>query len=264
MGTASREQRQDGDSRGACASARWRGRSLLAALLLLGSGVLAALPQTAPPPAARRPRLARPPSCSTEVEIRQLQRSLEERGLYQGPLSGRLDRATRAALGRYQQIVGLPKTSRPDLETCRQLTISARPTRSLAPSSAPARPVDSSLPTTVWQSLAESPTNITRAGRGVSEKLGKGIVKGTQNASGELEHTAQRSTTSLIGRADARTLRDVRELLEEDRRTAFWPASVEEGVVTLKVPRGSRLDPTPIVESIRRIAGVKSVFLILY
>ncbi|MFZ4628394.1 MAG: peptidoglycan-binding domain-containing protein [Blastocatellia bacterium] len=261
MGTTSREWRQDEHSRGTCASARWRWGRLLAALLLTGSGVLVALPQSPP---ARRPRLARPPVCSTEVEIRQLQQSLEERGLYQGPLSGRLDRATRAALGRYQQIVGLPKTSRPDLETCRQLTVTARVTQSLAPSSAPARPVDSSLPPTVWQSLADSPSNMTRTGRTLTEKLAEGMAKGTRNASGELEHTAQRSTTSLIGRADTRTLRDVRELLEADPRTAFWPASVEEGLVTLKVPRGSRLDPTPIVESIRRIAGVKSVFLILY
>jgi hypothetical protein len=105
---------------------------------------------------------------------------------------------------------------------------------------------------------------MTRTGRTLTEKLAEGMAKGTRNASGELEHTAQRSTTALIGRADTRTLRDVRELLEADPRTAFWPASVEEGLVTLKVPRGSRLDPTPIVESIRRIAGVKSVFLILY
>jgi hypothetical protein len=94
--------------------------------------------------------------------------------------------------------------------------------------------------------------------------LGEEITRGTSKASEELEHTAQRSTTALIGRADSRTLRDVRQLLEADPRTALWPASVEEGVVTLKVPRGSRTDPTPIVESIRQVAGVKSVFLILY
>jgi len=260
MGIKSRGLKQKRDSRGAGA----RRGSLLAVLLLLGPGACTAFPQAASTPPARRPRLVRPPSCSTEPEIRQLQQSLQERGLYQGRLSGRLDRPTRAALGQYQQIVGLPKTSRPDLETCRQLTVSARPARSLAPSSTSARSVDSSLPPTTWQALADSPDKVTRTGRAVTDTLGEEITRGTSKASEELEHTAQRSTTALIGRADSRTLRDVRQLLEADPRTALWPASVEEGVVTLKVPRGSRTDPTPIVESIRRIAGVKSVFLILY
>lgn len=247
MGIKSRGLKQKRDARDAGA----RRRSLLAVLLLLGPGACTAFPQTPSTPPARRPRLVRPPSCSTEAEIRQLQQSLRERALYQGPLSGRLDRATRAALGQYQQIVGLPKTSRPDPETCRQLTVSARP-------------VDSSLSPTTWQPLADSPDKVTRAGRAVTEILGEEIARGTSKASEKLEHTAQRSTTALIGRADSRTLRDVRQLLEADPRTDLWPASVEEGVVTLKVPRGSRTDPTPTVESIRRIAGVRSVFLILY
>lgn len=258
------EPGENKDSRIAGAPSRSRWRGLLAVLLLLGTGACAAFAQTAPPPPARRPRLARPPSCSTELEIRRMQRSLQERGLYPGPLSGRLDRATRDALRRYQLIVGLPQSSCPDLETCRQLTASASSTRSLASTQGAARPVDSSLSPTTWQSLADSPGAVTRTGQAVNQTLGKGITKGTQKASEEIEHTAQRSTTALIGRADSRTLRDVRQLLEQDARTAFWPASVEEGVVTLKVPRGSRLDPTPIVEAIRRIAGVRSVFLILY
>ena len=260
MGATSRKQVQNRDSRGAST----RRGSLLAVLLLLSVEAFVAFPQTPSTPPARRPRLARPPSCSTAAEIGQLQQTLQERGLYQGPLSGRLDRATQAALGRYQQIVGLPKTSRPDPDTCRQLTASPQSTRSRASSSASARMVDSPISPTTRQSLADSPDTATRTGRAFSEKLGEEIVKGTRKASGELEQTAQRSTTALIGRADSRTLRDVRQLLEADPRTAFWPASVEQGAVTLKVPRGSRLDPTPIVESIRRIAGVKSVFLILY
>ncbi len=264
MDASSGEPEQNEDARIAGAPSRSRWTCRLAVLLLLGTGAFAAFAQTAPPPPARRPRLARPPSCSTELEIRRLQRSLQERGLYSGSLSGRLDRATRDALRRYQLIVGLPQSSHPDQETCRQLTASAASTGSLTPTQGAARRVDSSLSPTTWQSLADSPGAVTRTGQAVSQTLEERVTKGTRKASEELEHTAQRSTTALIGRADSRILRDVRQLLGEDPRTAFWPASVEQGVVTLKVPRGSRRDPTPIVEAIRRIAGVKSVFLILF
>jgi len=235
----------------------------MVAFLLVPEGVLSA-PQSSSPSPARRPRLALPPSCSTVEEIRHLQASLRARALYRGPLSGRLDRSTRRAIAQYQQIVGLRATSRPDVATCRQLLTTGPSTNSLtAPSPNPSLQ-DSSVPPADWASLAEPHSGLAEKSRSGLAKAGRDLSQGSRKLSGTLEHSSQQAETSIIGRPDSRIHRDVRQLLEGDPWTTHWPTSIKEGVVTLKVPRKNRLDPAPVVESIRRVAGVKAVFLILF
>ncbi len=73
---------------------------------------------------------------------------------------------------------------------------------------------------------------------------------------------AERAGARLIGRSDAEIHEEVRRTLEDDPETKYWHSEVKNGLVTIKTPPQSKADIGVVVSNIRKVAGVKSVFVI--
>ncbi len=76
------------------------------------------------PPSGERPRVpASPKALLAPSAVGELQRALQDRGLLGAHRPGELDRATSAAVRRFQREEDLPDTGMPDRETLRRLGV---------------------------------------------------------------------------------------------------------------------------------------------
>jgi hypothetical protein len=66
----------------------------------------------------------------------------------------------------------------------------------------------------------------------------------------------------IVGRSDAEIQTDVRELLKGDSETEKWYSEVKSGMVTIKTPQQHNANVGSVISNIRKIAGVKSVFVV--
>jgi hypothetical protein len=66
----------------------------------------------------------------------------------------------------------------------------------------------------------------------------------------------------LMGPSDSHIQTDVRALLSKNSNTEKWYSDVKSGLVTIKTPSQHNADIGTVVSDIRKIEGVKSVFVI--
>ncbi len=218
----------------------------------------------------------------TEKEVVAVQTELSRRGHYKGRPTGVLDRETREALRAYQTESGLKVTGRIDRETYNRLEL---------PYPATGRERDSQrrsgvLPkigygikdkaVTTGQTVGGAAGKVKDKAKSGLEKTwdtGNSTVSKTKDvAQGAGEATvkgartvgrgSQRAGNTLIGRSDAEIQLEVREVLESDRQTEKWQSEVKTGHVTIKTPPQHSADIGAVISNIRKVAGVKSVFVI--
>ncbi len=219
----------------------------------------------------------------TEKEVKAVQAELTRRGYYKSKLTGVLDRDTREAVQAYQIDNGLKGSGRIDMETYRSLEL---------PYPATGKEADmlrkNGLAPKIGYGAKDATVNTGGAVTGGAKKIGSGVRKGlektwdlgagTVSKSKELAQGAggaatrgaksagrgaERAGASIIGRSDAEVLEDVRRALEENPETKLWYSDVKNGTVTIKTPRNHNADLGATVSNIRKVPGVKSVFVIV-
>ena len=195
------------------------------------------------------PRITKNEVIAVQVELRRL-------GILKTRLSAELDADTREAVKAYQLQNGLPVSGRIDAPTYRKLGL---------PYPAP-KPGDK----TVSQQVGDTVKEGTRVGLEKSWEAGsfaaakskdaaKASWEGTKVAGG----AAKRKADSMIRRDDEDVLPEVEEVfgLNPDWRDVKF--GVKDGMVTIKLPPKSTVDIGALVSEVRKIAGVRSVFVIV-
>lgn len=214
----------------------------------------------------------------TEKEVKAVQAELIRRGYYKSKITGVLDRDTREAVRAYQADNGLKDSGRIDLPTYGKLGLTYPATGAEADSLRR----NGLLPKIgygVKDTAANTGGAVTSGARKVGSGVRSGLEKtwdagsGTVSKSKEVAQgagvatvkgarSAGRASDRLIGRSDAEIHEDVRRTLEENPETQFWYSEVKNGMVTIKTPRGHNADVGAVVSNIRKVPGVKSVFVI--
>lgn len=214
----------------------------------------------------------------TEKEVRAVQAELARRGYYKSKITGVLDRDTREALRAYQADNGLKDSGRIDLPTYGKLGLTYPATGREADS----QRRNGALPK-IGYTVKDTTVNAGGAIKGGVKKVGSGaraglektwdtgaatvskskeVAQGAGDATVKGAKSASRAGERLIGRSDAEVQEDVRRALEEDPETQFWYSEVKNGMVTIKTPQQHKADVGAVVSNIRKIPGVKSVFVI--
>jgi peptidoglycan hydrolase-like protein with peptidoglycan-binding domain len=218
----------------------------------------------------------------TEKEVVAVQTELSRRGFYNSKPTGILDRNTRAAVRAYQTETGLQVTGRIDRETYEKLEL---------PYPATGKERDNTrrgglLPKIgygVKDKVVSAGETISGTAGGVKKKAASGVDKTKDMTSGAVSKTketaqgvgdstakgaknvgreTQRASDSLVGRSDADVQSDIREVLGTRPETEKWYSEVKDGRVTIKTPPDHNVDIGAVISDIRKVGGVKSVFVI--
>lgn len=221
----------------------------------------------------------------TEKEVAAVQTELTKRGYYKAKPTGVLDRETREAVRAYQTQMtekGLKVTGRIDRPTYESLGL-AYPATGKERDSDRRRGVLSQIGYGVKDTTDAAGKAVTGTATKVKEGTVTGIDKskdasgaavaktketaqGVGNATMRGARTVKRGTQTasdtVVGRSDADVQLDVREVLEKNEETKRWFSDVKAGLVTIKTPSEHKADIGQIVSDIRKIAGVKSVFVV--
>jgi len=219
----------------------------------------------------------------TEKEVKAVQAELTRRGYYESKITGVLDRDTREAVRAYQSDNGLKDSGRIDPETYRKLELTYPATGKeadvlrrdgLAPK------IGHGVKDTTVNAGAAVTGGVKKVGSGVRAGLektwdagagtvskSKEVMRGAGGASVKGAKSAGRSANRagnrFIGRSDAEVNEEVRRSLEENPETKLWYSDVKNGNVTIKTPRNHNADVGAVVSNIRKVPGVKSVFVIV-
>lgn len=192
----------------------------------------------------------------TEREVIAVQVELRRLGILKTGISAKLDEGTRNALKEYQRKNGLPLTGKIDRETYQKLGL---------PYPAPA-PESSGLVQQVGGTVKEG----TRYGLEKAWDAGSLATSKSKDAAAASwdglkfgGRAAQRKADSMIRRNDDDTAKDISDLFLERRDWSGVNFTVKEGMVTLKIPPGSPVNVGAMVYEVRKIAGVRSVFVII-
>lgn len=92
-----------------------------------------------------------------------------------------------------------------------------------------------------------------------SKDATKASLEGTKNAS----RAGGRKAVSMIRRKDQEVERELREVFFERNDWNGVRYSVKDGMVTLKVPAKSKVDIGNVAAEVRKVAGVRSVFVVM-
>ncbi|MGH9800238.1 MAG: peptidoglycan-binding domain-containing protein [Blastocatellia bacterium] len=92
-----------------------------------------------------------------------------------------------------------------------------------------------------------------------SKDAAKASWKGTKSAG----RASGRKTVSMIRRNDEGIRRELAELFFDHNDWNGVDYSIDDGMVTLKFPAKSTVDVSSVVSEVRKIAGVRSVFVVL-
>jgi peptidoglycan hydrolase-like protein with peptidoglycan-binding domain len=207
---------------------------------------------------------------AVQVELRKL-------GYLKTPITGQLDAGTSEAVKTYQRKNGLPVSGGIDSATYEKLGL---------PYPAP-DPNDPNLVQRTTGAVKESAilglektreagayaaTKSKEGGRYALEKgwdggayvatkskdAAKASVRGTKNAG----RAGGRKAVSIIRRNDDDIYPELAELFFEHHDWNGVRYEVKDGMVSLKIPPKSQVDVGSIVSEVRKIAGVRSVFVI--
>jgi peptidoglycan hydrolase-like protein with peptidoglycan-binding domain len=218
----------------------------------------------------------------TEKEVKAVQAELTHRGYYKSKITGVLDRETREAVRTYQSENGLKVTGRIDRPTYEKLELRYPATGKEAESLR-----RGGLLPKIGYGVKDTATGARDATKGAVKKVGSGartglektwdagsatlskskeVVQGAGNATVRGAKGAGRATeragNRLIGRSDAEIVEEVGRVLEESPETQTWQFEVKDGMVTIKTPPQHNADIGKLISNIRKIAGVKSVFVV--
>ncbi len=209
----------------------------------------------------------------TKNEVIAVQVELRRLGYLKTRLSAELDPETRIALREYQLKYGLPTTGKVDPATYRRLGLpypAPKPGEQNA-----ARQANSAVKE---RAPASSEKNIVQqAGSGVKEGARVGLektwdaggyaaskskdatVKGAKAAGG----AAKRKADSMIRRNDEDTRPEVAEVFDSKPAWSGLVYTVKDGMVTIKLPPKSNVDIGTLVSEVRKVAGVRYVFVVV-
>ncbi len=218
----------------------------------------------------------------TEKEVKAVQAALTQRGYYRSKVTGVLDRDTREAVKAYQTENGLKVTGRIDRATYEKLELPYPATGKEAESlrrtglipklgygvkdtavgardatTGAVKKVGSGVRTGMEKTWDAGGATVTKSKEAL-QGAGNATVKGARGAG----RATQRAGNSLIGRSDADIQEEVGRVLEENPQTANWQFEVKQGMVTVKTPPQHKADIGAVIANIRKVAGVKSVFVI--
>jgi peptidoglycan hydrolase-like protein with peptidoglycan-binding domain len=214
----------------------------------------------------------------TEKEVKAVQAELTIRGYYKSKITGVLDRDTREAVQAYQADNGLKDSGRINLETYRKLDLPYPATGKEAD-----RLRGDDLTAKVGYGVKDTTVNsgnvitngVKKVGSGVRAGLektwdagaatvskSKDAMRGAGSASARGVKGAGRAGARSMGRSDVEVNEEVRRSLEENPETKDWYSEVKNGTVTIKTPRDHKADVGAVVSNIRKVPGVKSVFVI--
>ncbi|MDQ3012552.1 MAG: peptidoglycan-binding protein [Acidobacteriota bacterium] len=194
----------------------------------------------------------------TKNEVIAVQVELRRLGYLKTRLSAELDPETRIALREYQLKYGLPTTGKIDPATYRRLGL---------PYPAP-KPGEQRV---VSQAAVAKESSSTKEGtRGGLEKtwdaggyaVSKSMdatVKGVKVAGS----AAKRKADSIIRRNDEDTQPEVAEVFDSKPEWSGLVFIVKDGMVTIKLPPKSRVDIGTLVSEVRKVAGVRYVFVVV-
>ena len=215
----------------------------------------------------------------TEKEVKAVQAELTLRGYYKSKITGVLDRDTRAAVRAYQINNGLKDSGRIDMETYRKLELPYPATGKEAD-----RLRGDGLAPKIGYGVKDTTVNSGNAVTGGVKKVGssvragfektwdagvatvsrsKEIMRGAGGASSKGAKSAGRASSRFTGRSDAEVQEGVRRSLENNPETKGWYSEVKNGTVTIKTPQNHNADIGAVVSNIRKVPGVKSVFVIV-
>jgi peptidoglycan hydrolase-like protein with peptidoglycan-binding domain len=218
----------------------------------------------------------------TENEVAAVQTELKRRGYYNANPSGILDRTTRESVRAYQADNGLKVTGRIDRTTYETFKLPYPATGDERDSERRSGVLPSigygikDKVVATGRTLDGAATKVkvkTEAGYDKAKGAGGGAVSKTKEVGQEMGSTtargvraigrgAQRAGDMIVGRSDADIQTDVRELLKGDSETEKWYSEVKSGMVTIKTPPQHSANVGTVISDIRKIAGVKSVFVI--
>ena len=218
----------------------------------------------------------------TEKEVIAVQAELTRRGFYKSKITGVLDRNTREAVRAFQAGNGLKDSGRIDRATYEKLDLTYPATGKEADSlrrngvlpkigygvkdtatkaggatTGAAKKVGSSVRTGAEKTWEAGGATVSKSKEAVQAVPGVAL-KGAKSAG----RGAERAGNRLIGRSDAEIHEEVRRTLEDNPETKYWYSDVKNGLVTIKTPPQSKADIGAVVSNIRKVAGVKSVFVI--
>ena len=218
----------------------------------------------------------------TEKEVIAVQAELIRRGYYKSKITGVLDRDTREAVRAFQSDNGLKDSGRIDLPTYGKLGLDYPATGKEADSVR-----RNGLLPRIGYGVKDTTVGAGSAVKGGAKKAGSGVRAGlektwdagagtvskskevaqdagdaTINGAKSAGRSASRAGDRLIGRSDAEVHEDVRRALEENPETQLWYSDVKNGMVTIKTPQRHNADVGAVISNIRKVPGVKSVFVI--
>lgn len=96
----------------------------------------------------------------------------------------------------------------------------------------------------------------------VSVTVGQTTAGGVKTAARKTQGAAQKTSDTLVGRSDLDIHTQVRDVLDTDPDARKFVTSVKNGNVTVKLPPGYQQEYGDVIASIRRVNGVKSVFVV--
>ncbi len=218
----------------------------------------------------------------TEKEVVAVQTELKRRGYYNAKPTGVLDRNTRESVKSYQSESGLKATGRIDRPTYEKLGLRYPATGKEGDNARRSGVLPSigygvkDTATATGQAATGAANKVkstTKSGYEKTRDAGDTAVSKTKETAQSVSDTTkkgaktvgqgtQRASDALVGRSDADIQTDVRDVLTESTGAEKWYSDVKNGVVTIKTPAQHNVDVGAVVSNIRKVAGVKSVFVI--
>jgi peptidoglycan hydrolase-like protein with peptidoglycan-binding domain len=218
----------------------------------------------------------------TEKEVVSVQTELKRRGYYNSNAAGILDRTTREAVRSYQTDSGLKITGRIDRPTYEKLELpypasgNERDSERLggvlpsfgygvkSKAVATGRTLDGAATKVKRKTMAGYDKTRRTGGAAVTKTKAAAHAVGRTTARGyrTFERGVHRASEMLMGPSDSHIQTDVRTLLSKDSNTEKWYSDVKSGLVTIKTPSQHNADIGTVVSDIRKIEGVRSVFVI--
>lgn len=214
---------------------------------------------------------------AVQVELRRL-------GYLKSGVTGQLDAQTSEAVKAYQRKNGLPVSGGIDTATYEKLGLEyPAPAQSASPSASQDPNIAVRAGGAIkeggrvtlekgWDGGAYVASKSKEGGRYALEKgwdggayvaskskdAAKASWSGTRNAT----RAGGRKTVSMIRRKDGDVDRELSEIFFDRNDWIGVQHSTKEGMVTLKIPPKSKVDVGNLVAEVRKVAGVRSVFVI--
>ena len=232
-------------------------------------------PRTKPRTTTRAAAPAKPAWRITENEVVAVQLRLHQQRYLTNSPTGKVDRDTRRALQAYQADRRLPVTGEIDRATYQSFKLpypatgregasfsgkkgylAARPSAPKPPAAATAAGASAGGPKGLT-------TSSTRAAAALQSPETPPRGKGFSSVTGAVTGVTTRTTNAiLLSREDEDVHSEVKEIILKNPATQNWDFSVKQGMVTVKVPPKHNANLGEVIAEIRKLAGVKSIFVV--